>query len=695
MNTLICFTRRILLLIFVLSCVITQNLIVVKPVLCDTSSAANFDYFTNNWNVIGLKDYNFGSRITPDNKLVLADKTPIEIRIGSSRTLLKAEYPKLATDGWIPIIVVTTEVEQVDYEVTYWATPLPDLKDWRKAFDWPTEGENYLNWIRIRATNNSDKSLTAGADVEPNTQATVSKAPEEQNITKTDAVHTRKHSWSWQLEPGQCAVGIARYTSLPIDNPEQYDREDADLWLRRTKDYWQGVMNRGARIEVPCRKASQALLAAHVCQLLASDHGEVHCGENLYDMFYIRDAAYQVMELEEAGFMDAAAKAIELFFPCQRKDGRFESQNNQFDANGQAVWALWQYYRITHDRKFLERAYPKMFSSVQWTKRTRRKTASPFSGLLPKAPADGEYLWEANRNVVGYDLWNLRAMYCTADAARILEKHNEADQLLAEAQAYRADIDTAWRNTGLKYFPPSWEKDGTHWGNTEMLWPTELFDRDDPRVAALSRHVREEFAGGYIEGTIQWKGSGNVEAIHPYMGMYTTMSDLVRGLDEQVVDDFYWYLLHSTAANAFPEGVFYKKRIAWSNTIPHATGACNYAIMLRHMLVHETGQELHLLTAVPDWWLGEGKEICIKRLPTHFGEMSLTTRGNKNGVKVMLDPPKRNPPRRIFLTLPLSRPLIGSLPDVQVVQRPDHKKRWDFATVVDLYKKKSDWSKEN
>ena len=105
-----------------------------------------------------------------------------------------------------------------------------------------------------------------------------------------------------------------------------------------------------------------------------------------------------------------------------------------------------------------------------------------------------------------------------------------------ETVAYRADIDAAWKKTGLPHFPPSWEKDGTHWGNTETLWPTEIFQRSDPRVAALSQHVRQDFAGGFIEGTIQWKGRGNVEAIHPYMGAYTTMTDLVRGQHEQVVE---------------------------------------------------------------------------------------------------------------------------------------------------------------
>jgi hypothetical protein len=41
-------------------------------------------------------------------------------------------------------------------EVSAWATPLPTVEDWQKAFDWPTEGENYLNWIVVEATNSGD-----------------------------------------------------------------------------------------------------------------------------------------------------------------------------------------------------------------------------------------------------------------------------------------------------------------------------------------------------------------------------------------------------------------------------------------------------------------------------------------------------------------------------------------------------------
>jgi len=652
---------------------ITTLLIWISPVLTGPLRAYEpFDYFGNSWTVIGLKDYAHGTRITPDNQLIIHDSngkpSRILIRFGQQLTPLTRRQVKILMDGWLPVVSITAEDGQVMYEFTLWATPLPSVRDWQKAFDWPIEGENFLNWILVKVANTGQTVADAKLKVE-----------------RSKPSSATYKAFARSLAPGENAETVISIPFSTLKKESDFTIEDAKLWLDRTVQYWRGFMERAAQIKVPSDKATQALMASHVYQLIANDRGEVHPGEGFYDEFYIRDAAYQVMQLEEAGLTDAARRAMESFLSHQRPDGRFESQKKQLDANGQACWALWQFYKITGDQQWLAKAYPQMRRAVNWTLKARRQAPadSPFSSVLPNAPADGEYLWDGKHHIVGYDFWNLRALLCTADAARTLGKPDEAKELLREAKLYRRAIDAAWKQTGLEHFPPSWEKAGTHWGNTETLWPTELFDPQDPRVIALISEVRKNYGGGFIEGTIQWRGHAN--AIHPYMSAYTTMASLVRGENEQVVEDFYWYLLHSTATHAFPEGVYVERRTAWNDTIPHALGASNYAIMLRHMLIHERNDELHLLMAIPDWWLAEGNEIRIERAPTHFGPMNLKVTGTKKGIQVELNPPNRQTPKRIFLYLPKSRQPIKFPKGVEVVLRPDQKKRWDFWAVVKLY----------
>jgi hypothetical protein len=640
-----------------------------------------FDYFSNSWNVVGLKDYCYGARITPENNVLLADSRVLCFRYGRNLTSLTRQQTKTALEGWMPVMLLQADDDGVRYSFKFWATPLPSVKDWRKAFAWPTEGENFLVWAEVTVTNTGP----GRAEARLLAVRTGPQSPPPQEFT-------------WTLRPKGSATVVIRAPFEALKDAAAFQDEDAEVWFQRTVEYWKGLMASAARIEIPCRKATEALLAAHVCQLIASDHGELHGAEGYsYDRFYIRDGAYQVMELEEAGIWDVAAKTMKSFLRHQRSDGRFESQSKQLDANGQAPWALWQYWKITGDRAWLEKAYPQMRRATDWTMQARRRAPadSPLGGLLPPAVADGEYLWDGKQHVVGYDFWNLRGLVCTADAARALGKIDEAADLLKEADLYREAIDAAWKKLGVPYFPPSWEKRGTHWGNTETLWPTPIFAGGDPRVAALIEEVRRRHGGGYLEGTIRWlsgpdakRPHGLPDAIHPYMGAYTTMADLVRGNDEQVIEDFYWYLLHTTAANAFPEGIYFKTRTAWRDTIPHVTGASNYALMLRHMLIHESGDELHLLGAVPDWWLGEDQEIRVERAPTHFGEMSLLVRGTKRGVEIQFEPPRRQPPRKIVLRLPRSRPPVGVPEGIDVVTRPDQKKRWDFPAIVNLYRQR-------
>ena len=199
-------------------------------------------------------------------------------------------------------------------------------------------------------------------------------------------------------------------------------------------------------------------------------------------------------------------------------------------------------------------------------------------------------------------------------------------------------------------------------------------------MVATIDHARHVHGGGFIEGTIQWLGA---PAIHPYMSAYTTMASLRRVIMPRSLRISTG--ICSTRRQALPEWRLpSRRRFAWSNTIPRHR-ARRTMLMLRHMLIDERGDELHLLPAAADWWLGEGQVIAIRRAPTHFGEMNLRVRGTARGVELALDLPKRRPPRRTVLHLPASRPPRALPPGVELATRSEQRQRWDFPSIVKRY----------
>ena len=103
------------------------------------------------------------------------------------------------------------------------------------------------------------------------------------------------------------------------------------------------------------------------------------------------------------------------------------------------------------------------------------------------------------------------------------------------------------------------------------------------------------------------------------------------------------------------------------------------------MLLHEQGDELHLLPAVPDWWLDEGQTIRVERAPTHFGPVSFSVRGGLKEVEFSWEPPQRKPPRRVVLHVLESRPPMTLPAGVETMRRANQSRRWDFSAVLSEY----------
>jgi hypothetical protein len=600
--------------------------------------------------------------------------------VGDGFAPLENGIRKSLVKGYLPIVHYDFLVnDTVEYVVEAFACPMPSAG--AAGFDFPQQ-DNFLNLVRVTLRNRGPAPETgafgwqwkvstppAGRDLSGKNEWALTSAGSLLAAVKArPGADLRCEGGRLEvravLEAGQTESVVLCIPFRSLEKPSDkavldLARLDFERWKARTAQFWEGLLAKGANLYVPEEKALFSYLASLVYQFIGRDRAELRAGEGFYDEFYLRDGAYQAVSLAQAGFLDAARQSLEFFAGYQRENGRFESQKGQLDANGYAVWALTEFGRLSGDNIWVWKHYPAVQKSLAFIREARteeKDDGSPFSGLLPRAPADGENLWAGNDHIVGYDLWNLRAFQSAAEAARQLAKLDDMKAYNAEFAAYQADILRAVDRAGLPYLPPSYEKDGTHWGNLEAIFPTVLIDPEDRRMTATLEQVRDNFGReegakpGFIEGVIQW--TPRTHAIHPYLSLFVTNSHIVRGEQDKAVDGFYSFLLHSTSTQGFAEGVHYQKREAWGNTIPHLWAAALYVTTLRNMLVREEGQDLHLLSAVPPAWLEPGKVIVYENAPTHFGPISLSTEAREDEIIVRFTRPARVDPERLLIHLP-------------------------------------------
>ena len=233
----------------------------------------NFGYFSNPWTTVGLKDYPYGTRITPENKMLIgvpygskADMATVQIRFGKELKLLDSKYKRKLEKGWIPIVIIDAEDQKVKYDVRIWASPKPTQAG-PYAFSWPIEGPDYLTWIWIRATNSSSAPQTAAMQIEQTGDFPKGYHP---NPELNEPIKVSK-----TLQPGQTAQAIARIRWEPKPTRDEFSNIDPRIWYDKTIQYWQNLLASGAVIELPCQKATNALKSAHICQFIANDYGDL------------------------------------------------------------------------------------------------------------------------------------------------------------------------------------------------------------------------------------------------------------------------------------------------------------------------------------------------------------------------------------------------------------------------------------
>jgi hypothetical protein len=426
------------------------------------------------------------------------------------------------------------------------------------------------------------------------------------------------------LVPGEESAWVLKMPVIPVEpGPEltELEKADFDAYKEKTVSFWDAIVDQGMNISVPEAKVNNTFRASLVYDLMARDK----IGENYiqavnklhYHAFWLRDSSDIVRSYDVTGYPEIARQVLDFFPRWQTPEGLFLSQDQQYDAWGEVLYAYGQHFRMTHDRAFAENVFPSIERAIAWLKQARR--TDPLH-LIPAADVlDNEYV---AGHLTGYNFLALGGLQNAILMAKVLGNTAAAEDFQQEYNDYRATflkkLDEVTKATD-GYIPPALDgqKGGQDWGNLLGTYPEHVLDPYDPHIIATLKATQAK----YQEGIMTY---GDGRWLHHYLTIKNTETEVARGDQEEAVRELYALLLHTSSTQAGFEFAIHPwgNRDFMGNLSPHGWFAAEYRTLLRNMLVREDGGDLHLLSVVSPSWIGVAKQITVADAPTEFGPVN-------------------------------------------------------------------------
>jgi hypothetical protein len=394
---------------------------------------------------------------------------------------------------------------------------------------------------------------------------------------------------------------------------------------------WTAQTRRGMQLQLPDARLAEAVDANRRFLLLFHDGNEVTPGPATYHRFWFRDAAYLLAALDNFGFHDEAAQVLASYPERQRRDGFFFSQRQEWDANGTALWALANHWRLTRDRALVEAMVGPVAGGVRWIERKRharrrsiRSRDDRLRGLLP-AGISAEHLgpfdyfyWD--------DFWGVAGLWAGAELLRAAGENDAAEDASRFARAMWEDVERSLalnaQRLGTPAIPagPRRRIDPGVIGSLVACWPLGLLPPDDERIAATVDTIRDRFT--LADGRAFYQGISHT-GLGTYLTLHLATVELLAG-DRRCLERLFWMLEAASSTWTWPEAVHPRLHGGCMGDGHHGWAAAELLTFVRNLLVREEPGGLALTSLVPDGWLGQSWEV--HGAPTAHGRISYAVR---------------------------------------------------------------------
>lgn len=151
---------------------------------------------------------------------------------------------------------------------------------------------------------------------------------------------------------------------------------------------WRSHAVRGVRLVLPDARLAAAVEANRRFLLLAHDGAEIGLGRVADRDFHFGDAAHLLRALDRYGYADEVTEVLASYPDRQRGDGSFDSRPDEREANGAALHAVGEHWRLHRDPAALAGLAPVVAACVESIGRRR-------SGTGPRGQPRARSTWAA------------------------------------------------------------------------------------------------------------------------------------------------------------------------------------------------------------------------------------------------------------------------------------------------------------
>jgi hypothetical protein len=472
------------------------------------------------------------------------------------------------------------------------------------------------------------------------------------------------------LAPGQTEQVLLTFyqdrdTSAPTSAAEAQREYD------RAIQYWRQVDLPYSRMVVPDEKV-QALLDSCIRNIyqareIKNGHPAFQVGPTCYRGTWAADGPFILEAITYLGRANETRAGLEQQVDQDQGPGGVEFSKK----SGLRLWMIWRHAQLTGDWDWLRTMWPRVEREVNQIIAYRRATMNDPNqanyGLMPIGFGDGGLGGKHREYTNVY--WTLAGLKAALDMAAKLDK--------PQATTWQAQYKDYWRyferarnrdkvtdSFGNTYVPVTMKGEAPQlpqrgaWAFLQSIFPGRIFDANDAlmlgTMAMLDAHEKE----GLIHGT-GWLADG----IWNYAASFYGHAHLWLGHGRKAAATLYAFGNHAGPLLCWRE----EQNLTgaseeYCGDMPHNWASAEFIRLIRHCLILERDQELHLLEGLPTTWTQPGRTTRLTQIPTSFGPVSLTLEVAATGktARLTCDPPQRDPVSAVVVHLEnFARPVRG------------------------------------